>query len=626
MPEDREHGRLGLRLALLHALPFALATGVLVEVGLLEAATVCAGAGALWVIAVLVRRQNRLARDLRRSREEERRWHEQAETLAAVLDALPAAVMAADVDGSVLVYNPASEAMLGIARQQVPVSDWAAYYGIFRPDTTTPYTSAELPFVRAMRGEVVDESDIFVRNQRRPGTWISAAGRPVRGADGQLRGGVLLCHDVTQRREAEAEIRRLNVELEDRVRERTASLEDALARVESEAAEKERIASALRESRQLFRDIVDNAPAIIFIKNLDGRYILVAPRWETDLGIPRDQTLGRTDLDLFPPEVAAEVRANDRQVLAAEAPQQFEEDVITAIGMRSFLSLKFPLHDAQGNVYAVCGIATDITERKQMEAELRQLEELARRNQAELTHVLRLGTLGEIASSLAHEINQPLGAIANFAGALARLLDSGQGDPEALRNGLTRISTEALRAGQIIRRLRDLGRKGEGRVEVVDVAEVVRRASELMEPEVRLRGISLRIDAEERLPGVYADVIQIEQVLLNLLLNAIESMHASDGKDLAVRTAKVNGNVEVTIRDSGVGVDPALADRFFEPFFTTKPKGLGMGLAISRRIIEAHGGRLWAAPNQDGGASFVFTLPAADRTGDSPAARGSAPA
>jgi PAS domain S-box-containing protein len=272
--------------------------------------------------------------------------------------------------------------------------------------------------------------------------------------------------------------------------------------------------------------------------------------------------------------------------------------------VRHFLISMSPIREGD-QITGVTAFSRDITE-------LRTAVETARRNQTELTHVLRLGTMGEIASGLAHEINQPLGSISNYASACARQLGAGTLKSDDLRRGLELIAGEAVRAGAIIRRLRQLGRKGEGTVEEIDLNAVVRRASELIEPEMRLQGISLCIDTAEPLPAVCADGIQIEQVLLNLILNGIEAVQGSRSKVLRVSTASADDHVEVAVLDSGVGLDPNVVEHVFEPFFTTKPKGLGMGLAISRRIIEAHGGRLRASANADGGGStFSFSLPLA---------------
>jgi C4-dicarboxylate-specific signal transduction histidine kinase len=217
-----------------------------------------------------------------------------------------------------------------------------------------------------------------------------------------------------------------------------------------------------------------------------------------------------------------------------------------------------------------------------------------------------------MAAELAHELNQPLGAIVNFAnGTLVRLRARGV-DPE-IEHAVSRIAGEGLRAGEIIRRIRDFVRQGESRREQSDVNHLVRQAAYLVEPDVRGRGIPLRLSLDPALPHVEVDRIQFEQVVLNLLRNAIEAVIADRQADdeVLVQTSRANGAIAVTVRDTGVGLPPAAGERIFDAFFTTKRGGLGMGLSISRSIVEAHGGQLWAGHNPDRGMTFTFSLPLA---------------
>ncbi len=246
---------------------------------------------------------------------------------------------------------------------------------------------------------------------------------------------------------------------------------------------------------------------------------------------------------------------------------------------------------------------------RQRAAERRATLEL-RRHQAELAHVLRVGTMGEMAAQLAHELTQPLGAIANFAaGARRRLLAQGA-DPELIAV-VDHVSTEALRAGDIIRRLRALIRKDGPQRSAVAINALVREVAELIRGEAHEHAVRLVLRLDPELPHVAADAVQIEQVLLNLVRNALEAMHDAGGAApvLTIETRRgSDAAVEVAVHDSGPGIDAAEAERIFEPFHTTKPSGLGMGLAISRSIIEAHGGRLWLSPSGARGATFRFTL------------------
>ena len=215
-----------------------------------------------------------------------------------------------------------------------------------------------------------------------------------------------------------------------------------------------------------------------------------------------------------------------------------------------------------------------------------------------------------MAASLAHEINQPLGAISNYAQGCRNYLLSGKGSSEEFLDVIEQIAAEALRAGEITRRVRELLRKETGEREQAELNQIVRKALHIVEPGARRDGVILRFEAADELPPLRVDVIQIEQVLINLLLNGIESIdRMRDVREVVIRTSVAPGEVEVSVCDTGVGLDGSVEKDLFEPFFTTKPSGLGMGLAISRSIIQAHGGRLWAEPLAGGGACFRFALP-----------------
>jgi C4-dicarboxylate-specific signal transduction histidine kinase len=234
------------------------------------------------------------------------------------------------------------------------------------------------------------------------------------------------------------------------------------------------------------------------------------------------------------------------------------------------------------------------------------------RHQADLAHAARLSTLGGMAAGLAHELNQPLAAIVAYARGCSRRIESGDASLASLLPAVNEIATQALRAGEILRRIRDFVRHGEQRREPVDVNELVREAARLADLEARQLGVTVRLDLAPGIPVVHADGIQVEQVVLNLVRNGFEAMRETNGRErvLCIRTAGADGRVEVAVEDTGSGLPAGIADRLFDPFFTTKRDGLGLGLSISRSLIEANGGRLWAAPNGDGGATFRFALPA----------------
>ncbi|MGH7789639.1 MAG: PAS domain-containing protein, partial [Candidatus Binatia bacterium] len=258
--------------------------------------------------------------------------------------------------------------------------------------------------------------------------------------------------EILERRRMQDELARLNADLERRVGERTAALAAATDDLRREARQRQAAAAQQRATEKRLQDILDNAPAAIHVKDADGRYILVNRRADAILAKPGATALGTTVRDAVPAEMAEALLANDRAVLERRAPLQFEEVMFLDGAPHTFLSVKFPLYDASGAPVAVGGISTDITDRKATEAELQRAEARERAHQAELAHVLRLGTMGEMASSLAHEINQPLGAIANYAQGCARRLRNGAADVDALLPVIEKIGAEALRAGEVIRR------------------------------------------------------------------------------------------------------------------------------------------------------------------------------
>lgn len=246
---------------------------------------------------------------------------------------------------------------------------------------------------------------------------------------------------------------------------------------------------------------------------------------------------------------------------------------------------------------------------RQRDAQVRATRVL-QRHQVEMAHVLRVSALGEMAGQLAHELTQPLGAIANYAAGCRRRLEASPGVAAEIVEVVDRIGGEALRAGAIIRRMRELLQKSEPQRQAVDVNALVREVMALLDSEVRERGVAVELRLSEDLPAVQADGIEIEQVLINLARNAIEAMHGgARAPTLAIETRVGRaGTIEVMVRDTGPGLPDGVDHQIFEPFYTTKPRGLGMGLAISRTIVELHGGTL-AASSGPAGATFRVTLP-----------------
>jgi two-component system sensor kinase FixL len=251
------------------------------------------------------------------------------------------------------------------------------------------------------------------------------------------------------------------------------------------------------------------------------------------------------------------------------------------------------------------GFIRDLTERQQTEARLQEL-------QAELVHVSRLTAMGEMASALAHELNQPLSAISNYMKGSRRLLENNTDERAGqARNAMDKAAEQALRAGQILRRLRDFVARGESERRVEDVKKLVEEASALALVGAKDKGVRVRFDFSPQADYVLADKVQIQQVLLNLIRNGIEAMEESERRELVVSIARADENmVEIGVTDTGSGIAPEVSDHLFQPFVTSKPQGMGVGLSISRTIIEAHGGSIAPRPNKGGGTVFSFTLPA----------------
>src|SRR6266436_5589875 len=254
----------------------------------------------------------------------------------------------------------------------------------------------------------------------------------------------------------------------------------------------------------------------------------------------------------------------------------------------------------------------DLSERKRAEAQAREAERRYRDILMELAHANRVATMGQLTASIAHEVKQPIAATVSNAQAALRWLERQPPELEEVRQALAHIVQDGKRAGDVVGRIRDLIKKTPPREDRLDINEAVREVIELTRSEAATNGVSVQSELAGGLPLIQGDRVQLQQVVLNLIINAAEAMSgASDGpRELLISTGTSDtGDVHVAVRDSGPGLTPAALERLFEPFYTTKPGGLGLGLSICRSIIEAHGGRLWVSANVPRGATFQFTLP-----------------
>ena len=360
------------------------------------------------------------------------------------------------------------------------------------------------------------------------------------------------------------------------------------------------------EVQTAYRSLVDYSLQGLLI--LQGQRIVFAnPRIAEIAGYAVDELLA-----LQPPELRALIEPGDGDAPWSRAQRRAAEG-----SEESHSEVRFVCRDDTVRWLEVYGTrveyrgrpatqlaCVDITDRKRAEDD-------ARLHQQELAHVLRRSTMGEMAAMFAHEVNQPLSAIISYATGCVNRLRGGTRTTEPLLDALDEIVAQAVRAGEIIRRLRRFVGKGEVQRQPLNLNDLVTEVIHFVAPEARERGVDVQVDLADGLPPLEGDAVQIEQVILNLLRNALESMYEDPGERpiLAVSTRRLDGEVEVAVRDSGAGLRPDVAADVFEPFVTSKIAGLGMGLSICRSIIGAHGGRVWNTPNPDRGVTFRFTLP-----------------
>jgi signal transduction histidine kinase len=296
---------------------------------------------------------------------------------------------------------------------------------------------------------------------------------------------------------------------------------------------------------------------------------------------------------------------------AARAGSDCERDfriVLPDGTIRHVHGLGHPVFNASGDLVEYVGIMTDITERVRAEEERERLRQL----QADLAHLSRVTTMGELTASLAHEIKQPITAAVTDAKTCLRWLGRDCPDVQEAREAASRVVKDATRAADIISSVSQFFKKGTPQRGITDVNELIREMIVLLQSEANRYSISIHTQLAEELPRITADRVQLQQVFMNLMLNGIDAMQESAvGGELRIKSENHNGQLLISVSDTGAGIPPDQVDQIFDAFFTTKRHGIGMGLPISRSIIESHGGRLWATNSAGRGATFQFTLPIA---------------
>jgi PAS domain S-box-containing protein len=352
------------------------------------------------------------------------------------------------------------------------------------------------------------------------------------------------------------------------------------------------------------RALIDAIPQQIWSGPPDGSLDYCNLQWRSYMGFSQEDLQGEGWQRMLHPEDRERVLNAWRESVRMGTPYEQEERHRGADGQyRWFLARGVPLRDTTGPIIRWYGTNTDIEDRKRAEWALQEA-------QAGLSHVMRVTAMGELVAAIAHEVNQPLAAIVTNANFCLRQFSSATSNSDKLREAISEIVNDGTRASAVISRIRALLQKSAPERVAVDVNQIIQEVTMLLRRELIRSRVSLRTDLSSDLPRVSADRVQLQQVLINLVMNGIEAMRmVSDRpRELLIKSAMHPDGVLVQVQDSGTGFDLKHADRIFEPFFTTKPDGTGMGLSISRSIVESHGGRLWAESGSDG-AHFQFTLP-----------------
>lgn len=367
-------------------------------------------------------------------------------------------------------------------------------------------------------------------------------------------------------------------------------------------------AEQLGQERSFLRRMIDTIPGLIFVKDREGRYTLANTPVAELYGVPVEQVTGRTDAELLPqPQELDRFRNDDIAVMDSRTERVIAEEAVTDADGRTrwYRTHKVPIIGPDGSCDQVLGSSIDITARKKAESELEQ-------QRKELVHLSRVSMVSNLSGSLTHELNQPLAAILSNAQAALRFLAREKPDLDELRRILEDIVEDDRRAGDVIRSLRVMLRRSEVRRDAFDLNALVREVIQLVRGDLLNLGLEVSLDLVPGLPVVHADRVQLQQVLLNLVINACEAMADTEPhhRHMSVSTARIDArNLKIVVSDRGPGIDANDLERVFEPFYTTKPQGLGLGLSMCRRIVAAHGGSLQASHQAGGGASFTVVLP-----------------
>jgi PAS domain S-box-containing protein len=416
--------------------------------------------------------------------------------------------------------------------------------------------------------------------------------------------------ETVGQKQAKAEIKRLNEELEQRVIERTSQLTAVNEELTREVIERQRAEEGLRKTEAYLAEAQRLshtgswawAPATGEIRYCSDECCRVL-----GFGQPGGQPRFETFFERTHPDDQPRIAKTLERATRERAEFELDDRIVLPGGeIRDVHVVGHPVLSPSGDLVEFVGTLMDVTDRKRAEEERERL----RQAQADLARVTRVTTMGELTASLAHEIKQPISAAAMNAGTCLRWLGREKPDVTEAREAASRIIKDVTRASDIISRIGLLFKKGGPQHDLLDVNEVIQEMIALLRSEASRYSISIHGELANNLPKVMADRVQLQQVFMNLMLNGIDAMKDSGrGRELSIKSEAADGQLLISVRDSGNGIPPEDADQIFNAFFTTKPHGTGMGLPISRSIIESHGGRLWATANLERGATFHLSMP-----------------
>ena len=392
-------------------------------------------------------------------------------------------------------------------------------------------------------------------------------------------------------------VTRVRNQLELRVAERTAELTRSNESLKREITER-------NQAEYLTGQVFECSPDAVLIIGTDYRYKRANPVHARNWGRPAESMVGMHVADLVGQEFFEDKLRRHLDRCFAGENVRFEDWFENAQGHRFLAASYSPLRSGSQRVDAALVIARDLTEHALASEALRQA-------QADLAHTSRLTTMGELTASLAHEVNQPITAAVNGASTCVRWLTRDDPDVAEAREAALGVIRNAKRAADIINHIRSISKKDPSKRQLADINELIREIVALLRNEAQRYSILIRTDLDANLPNILADTVQVQQVMMNLIMNSIDAMKDVDqAREIAIRSrCAEDGKLVISVSDNGIGLPQHQIDRIFDAFFTTKPHGIGMGLRISRSIVESHGGRLWATNNSPRGASFYFTLP-----------------